>query len=322
MECAIDINLERDSIAILELLRPVEKENSILLSNPNLEKEWDYEKIGDLLPNVITAGSDKKVWWICPFGHAYLSSVSSRVRERGCSICSGKTILKGYNDFASRCPNLLVEWDYEKNAVSPDSIAYGSDKKVWWKCDKNHSYPASINNKKAGAKCPFCSGNKILAGFNDLATTHTALLKEWDYQKNDTKPTSVSAGSHKKAWWICEKCGNEWQTPIYNRTAGHGCPKCAKTSHILKAMDTNETNKRKKTQKKSHEYFMSELALKNPSIQLISTYMGSREKIKCKCLICNYEWDTISDNLLRGHGCPKCANKIGWEKRKSKKQLD
>ena len=228
MECAIDINFERDSIAILELLNPVEKENSILLSNPNLEKEWDYEKNGDLLPNMITAGSDKKVWWICPLGHSYLSSVSSRMRGRGCSICSGKTILKGYNDFASRCPNLLVEWDYEKNAVSPDSIAYGSDKKVWWKCDKNHSYPASINNKKAGSKCPFCSGKKIFPGFNDLATTHAALLEEWDYQKNELTPTKISASSHKKVWWICRKCGTEWQAPIYNRTDGHGCPECAK----------------------------------------------------------------------------------------------
>ena len=228
IECDINIDFERDSAAILELLNPIEKENNILFLNPNLASEWDYQKNGDILPNMVTVGSDKKVWWLCPLGHSYFSSVSSRVRGRGCPICSGKTVLKGYNDFASRYPDLLVEWNYEKNTISPDLIAYGSDKKYWWKCNKDHSYSASLNNKRAGAQCPFCSGKKILVGFNDLATTHSYLLKEWHYQKNKSSPTSVSAGSHKKAWWLCQKCGLEWQTPIYNRTAGHGCPQCAK----------------------------------------------------------------------------------------------
>lgn len=228
IECAIDVDLVRDNIDILNLLTPIEKENNILLSMPNLTKEWDYQKNGNLLPNMITAGSDKKAWWICPLGHSYCSSVSSRTKGRGCPICAGKVILTGYNDFESRCPDLLNEWDYEKNTILPNSIAHGSDKKVWWKCDNNHSYFTSINNKKAGAKCPFCSGKKVLAGFNDLATTHTTLIEEWNYQKNNLAPTSVSAGSHKKIWWICKKCGNEWQAPIYNRSAGHGCPHCAK----------------------------------------------------------------------------------------------
>ena len=227
-EYIVDINLERDSIAILELLNSTEKENSIFQVNPKLANEWDYQKNGHLLPNMITFGSDKKIWWICPLGHSYLSSVSSRVRGRGCPICSGKTVLEGYNDFASRCPDLLSEWDYTKNSITPDSIAYGSDKKVWWKCDKGHSYTASINNKRARAKCPFCLGKKVLAGFNDIATTHPLLLAEWNYQKDELIPTSISAGSHKKVWWKCQKCGNEWNAPAYNRTHGHGCPKCAK----------------------------------------------------------------------------------------------
>ena len=227
-ECTTDIDLERDSTAILELLNPSEKENNILLLNPTLASEWDYEKNGNLLPDMITVGSDKKVWWKCGEGHSYFSSISSRMRGRGCPICSGKTIQKGYNDFASKCPDLLADWDYEKNSFSPDLIAYGSDKIVWWKCDKEHSYSTSINNKRAGAKCPFCSGKKVLKGFNDLATTHPILIEEWNHQKNVPTPTSVSAGSHKKAWWVCQKCGNEWEAPIYNRTAGHGCPKCAK----------------------------------------------------------------------------------------------
>jgi hypothetical protein len=223
-----DVYLERDSVAIWELLNPTEKENNISRLNPGISNEWDYQRNGNLLPNMITAGSGKKVWWTCPLGHSYFSSVSSRMQGRGCPICAGKTILKGYNDFASKCPDLLGEWDCEKNTISPDSIAYGSDKKIWWKCDKGHSYSTSINHKKAGTKCPFCSGKQVLVGFNDLTTTHPALVEEWCHQKNELKPTSLSAGSQKKVWWTCKMCEFEWQAPIYNRTAGHGCPKCAK----------------------------------------------------------------------------------------------
>ena len=316
-----DINTNRDSIAILKLLNPISKENDILTLHPSLVLEWDYQKNGNILPNMITAGSDKKVWWICPLGHSYFSSVSSRVKGRGCPICAGKIILKGYNDFASKCPDLLSEWDYEKNTISPDAIAYGSDKKIWWKCPKGHSYSTSINNKRAGAKCPFCTGKAVLVGFNDLATTRPKLIEEWNYQKNELTPSNISAGSAKKVWWICSKCGFEWQTSVYSRTCGHGCPKCAKDSRALKAKEANERNERKKTQKKTHDYFIRELAIKNPNIQPLTTYLGAREKIMCKCLICGYEWAATPSNLFSGHGCPKCGNRHGWEKRKSKNNV-
>ena len=33
-------------------------------------------------------------------------------------------------------------------------------------------------------------------------------------------------------------------------------------------------------------------------------------KVKCKCLICNYEWDVQASHILSGHGCPVCGNSI------------
>lgn len=54
------------------------------------------------------------------------------------------------------------------------------------------------------------------------------LMKEWDYNKNIIEPTEIGSGSSKKMWWKCSKCGHEWETAIYNRTSGHGCPKCSK----------------------------------------------------------------------------------------------
>ena len=63
--------------------------------------------------------------------------------------------------------------------------------------------------------------------------------------------------------------------------------------------------------KKTHEEFVSELKLKNKNfdnIELLSEYCGIKNRIKCKCKVCDYEWEPISDSLMRGYGCPMCGN--------------
>ena len=38
---------------------------------------------------------------------------------------------------------LKAEWDQEKNApLRFEDVTPGSDRKVWWRCDKGHSWPA------------------------------------------------------------------------------------------------------------------------------------------------------------------------------------
>ena len=41
------------------------KKDSLAITNPDLVKEWDYEKNAPLTPDDVTPGSGKKVWWIC-----------------------------------------------------------------------------------------------------------------------------------------------------------------------------------------------------------------------------------------------------------------
>lgn len=48
-------------------------------------------------------------------------------------------------------PYLLVQWDRDFNKdISPHQITVCSHKKVWWKCDKGHSYQMSANNRFQG----------------------------------------------------------------------------------------------------------------------------------------------------------------------------
>ena len=62
---------------------------------------------------------------------------------------------------------------------------------------------------------------------SNLLKDDTALMEEWDYEKNaPLTPNNVTAGSKKKVWWKCLYCGHEWQSRITNRNHGTSCPKC------------------------------------------------------------------------------------------------
>ncbi len=194
-----------------------------------LLNEWAKENIKK--PSDYTFSSGKKVFWKCSKDHVYLATIENRVTNKTtCPYCAGKATLQGYNDLATTNPELIAEWDYEKNTISPSSIKAGSNKKVWWKCAKGHSYQAIIYNKSARkTKCPFCSNTKVLKGYNDLASRFPKLLEEWDYTKNSFLPSEVLYGSEKKAYWKCKRCSFEWYTTIAYRTNGSGCPRCAKS---------------------------------------------------------------------------------------------
>ena len=106
----------------------------------------------------VVAGSHAKAWWLCEKGHEWEAQIKSRVKQGvGCPYCSNKHCLKGYNDLASRFPDLLAEWDWKKNVdIKPDEIVYGSGKKVWWKCSAGHSWKAPIYRRVRGRGCPIC----------------------------------------------------------------------------------------------------------------------------------------------------------------------
>lgn len=59
--------------------------------------------------------------------------------------------------------------------------------------------------------------------------------------------------------------------------------------------------------KKTHQEFVNEISIKNPNVEILSTYVNSRTKISCKCKICGHKWDVLPTSLSRGHGCQICG---------------
>ncbi|MBE7053792.1 MAG: hypothetical protein E7391_05890 [Ruminococcaceae bacterium] len=224
----VDVDLERDTIPIENLRKYTEKEKSILISNPKVAAEWNYEKNGNLKPEHVTSNSNKKVWWKCSKGHEWQATIDNRNNGNGCPYCSGRYAVKGENDLQTVNPTLAIEWNYEKNnKLEPIDVTPNSSQKVWWKCDKGHEWQATINHRNNGSGCPYCASRRVLKGFNDLQTVNPTLSREWNYEKNKgLTPMDVMPNSNKKVWWKCDK-GHEWQAIIASRNGGRSCPYCS-----------------------------------------------------------------------------------------------
>ncbi len=228
----IDVNIERDLPKILSAYENNKQERSLSSQYPEVAKEWNFEKNEGLTPNMVTANSNRKLWWLCSkCGYEWSASVNNRVK-RGCPACSNKIVWKGHNDLATINPDFLDEWAYDLNLeISPSDITPGAEKKVWWRCKKcGYTWQTQPYRRKRGSGCPVCSGKAVWQGHNDMATIFPNVAEEWDYEKNgDLVPSQVTAGSTRRVWWKCKKCGNVWQTGIDNRTHKRsGCPICAR----------------------------------------------------------------------------------------------
>ena len=208
------------------------KQGGLVKQFPLLTAEWDIEKNAPLTPQDVTTGSHKLIWWRCPKGHSWRAAVYSRTTlGTGCPVCTGRQALAGENDLATLYPDIAAQWDEEKNgALRPNNVTAGSNRRVWWRCEKGHSYRAVIAQRvQRGDGCPYCANRKVLPGFNDLATAAPLVAKQWHETRNGAlTPEMVTAGSHKKAWWQCSY-GHVWKAAIYSRAGVQqcGCPVCA-----------------------------------------------------------------------------------------------
>ena len=219
-----------------------------------------------------------------------------------CPICSGKRVVKGINDFTSLYPELVKEWDDEKNGCEAEGLAVSSNKRVWWRCKENHSWEATIAVRTRGIGCPICAGQQILTGFNDLATLKPELAKEWHPTKNGgVSPTTIALNSHKKYWWLCDK-GHEWETSPHNRNYGSGCPYCYGRFAIKGENDLATVNPTL-----TAEWHPTKNAIKPDEVKAVS-----HNKVWWQCSK-GHEWIAPIYARANGTGCPYCSGKIPIE---------
>jgi hypothetical protein len=148
---------------------------------------------------------------------------------------SQKYLSKKVNSLASRYPELLDEYKPELNdGLLPDKISAYCNNTVVWCCRKCHNtWKATVISRTLnGNGCSICNAKTIVAGFNDLATTHHHVAELWDYEKNyPLTPQQISYGNSDKHYWKCKNCGESWLAVTHSMTrpsATPYCEKCAK----------------------------------------------------------------------------------------------
>ncbi len=279
----------------------VSKDSSLASNYPELISEWDYERNGNLRPENFLPGSDQQIWWKCKKGHSWQAKISQRSQKRNCPYCGKRKLLPGFNDLATVHPELLTEWDYQNNTLSPNEVMTGSYKKVFWVCDKDHHWQASIANRISGTGCPYCDGKLVAKGQTDLASQNPSIAAEWNYYKNGSlSPDDVTSGSNQKVWWKCSKCGGEWEAIVWSRVKGRGCPFCAGKKAII---GVNDLKTKRPDLASEWDYD------KNAGLTPEQFMPGSNAKVWWRCSRCQYEWQAVIHSRTNGRGCPACAGK-------------
>jgi hypothetical protein len=282
--------------------------------------KWHPTKNGELTINDVTTRSRKKVWWICELGHEWETTIWSVLTlGTGCPVCAGKKILKGYNDLATKNPELAKEWDYEKNDKTPDMVFPNTLKSAWWLCPKcGRSWKARIAGRNLGNGCVCTYKQRKMKNYRknkiktlgSLADNYPELVKEWHKEKNKPMtPHDVLASSAIKVWWFCPICGNEWSTYIRNRCTGAGCPKCGiakmpktKNETLLKRRGSLLTNNPTLADEWNYE--------KNGSLTPDKVLRGTAMSVWWLCRLCSNEWKAGIGYRSRGAGCAECARRL------------
>lgn len=270
----------------------------------DLLNQWDGERNGELTPETVPAGSHKRVWWRCAQGHRWQTAIRVRTRGCGCPVCTNRVAEEGFNDLSVTHPELSAQWHPSRNGdLTPADVSMGSERKVWWRCEKGHEWQAHVY-ARAGRRdgCPVCAGKVVVAGENDLASKFPDLAAQWHPILNGTLvPDQVSVYSNRTVTWLCP-LGHTYTAAVSSRTGrGCGCPYCA-GRRVLPGFNDLATR-------------YPELAAQwhpdlNEKLTPEQVTAGSHKKVWWQCPL-GHVWKAVvySRTGTVKTGCPICAGK-------------
>jgi hypothetical protein len=166
--------------------------NCLATTHPDVAKQWHPTKNLSITPFDVTALSNKKVWWKCDKhdDHEWESTISNKTRNSihmGCPCCAGNKVVLS-TCLATTHPNIIEKWHPTKNSITPFDISFGSSKRIWWKCNNNHEWIATVNwmvdcTEKGGNGCPLCNesvGEKKIKNILDTLGINYEVQKRFE----------------------------------------------------------------------------------------------------------------------------------------------
>lgn len=197
-------------------------------------------------------------------------------------------------------PHLVKEWHPTLNKdKNINDISAGSHKKAHWLCPEGHPYEAQIKSRAYGnTGCAYCKNQKILVGYNDLATTHPQIAAQIHPTLNGKiRAEDLLPGSPAKLIWLCEK-NHDWETEIRERTSGSGCPVCSNRKLLIGYNDLQTL----------HPLLAKEWhPTKNGSLTAQQVVGAGEKKYWWQCSTnTEHSWNTDIYKRISGRNCPTC----------------
>jgi very-short-patch-repair endonuclease/DNA-directed RNA polymerase subunit RPC12/RpoP len=237
---------------------------------------YDYSKTEYL-------GADKKVCIICPEHGEFWILPYGHLKGGGCPKCS---FTRTTEEFIIKAKKIFGDkYDYSK------SIFVNAHSKLIIICPEHGEFLTSPNNHLRGHGCPKCAKNRPYTTESFIEAAKKAQGDFYDYSE------SVYVNAKTKVRIICPKHGPFYQLPS-NHLKGIRCPKCGHSIGAQKK--TNNTD----------DFIRRARAIHGDKYDFTSAnYITAVDKVLVICKEHGEFWMT-PQNILAGHGCPKCARNI------------
>lgn len=187
-----------------------------------LNKYWDWEK-NELNPYLIYKGSRNKIWIKCDkvdYHESYEIACNNFYKGDRCPYCR-KTKVHPKDSFAQWGINtfgkdFLTKYWSPKNTLNPWKLAPQSNKKIWILCQEKDyhnddgGYPTTCDHFYKGVRCGYCANRKVHPK-DSFGYLYPQRAKYWS-DNNDKSPFEVAPKSNDKYKFICQECGEEFET--------------------------------------------------------------------------------------------------------------
>lgn len=281
----INIDTHRDRLLIQEQYFEKQRKDSLLYKYPNIAKEWNQEKNGNITPDMVNCGSNERYSWKCTScGYEWETSIANRCsKNSGCPRCSNRLRLS-HEEFLDRLRNKNPNF----KKIILNSEYYNQKTKIECKCKTcGYEWKVLASSLLSGNGCPNCAGN--------IKLTNEDFVKKLKEHNENIICLDEYINIDEKLRFKCLVCGYEWITTPYTILSSKknaGCAKCSKVA------------------KKTNDDFLKELFAKHPYIDPIEEYKGANTDIGFKCNRCGNIWRNKPHNILmlkKNCGCPNCA---------------
>lgn len=286
-------------------------ENRLSIQRPDLVAQMVQPE----LSTELSIGSNRMVIWKCPSDHhpyfEWEAIVSSRTKQgSGCPACSGRVAISGWNDLASINPRLAAQLVNKGEAAN---VTPWSHKELTWRCSDGHplfEWNASVAKRSTGHGCWVCSGQAVLKGWNDIATTHPHLVSRFLHPE---VATTVSVGSDCKVERVCDGTRDAphprfvWTTQT-KKLATRGCGACSGKVVIVGWNDLGTRSPDLAAQLVRPDESRTVTVSSNKKLAWFC--LGTETTPHPRC-----EWGALVSNRTNGAGCSECS-KHGFDKSK------